>query len=69
MKYPSHESIRKARSNAGLTQREAANLIGYSRRSWQEWESGRRNMRWIAFDKFVKLTGGRSGNGIVASDF
>jgi len=37
-------TIRQARTNAGLTQREAAELLGVKERRWQSWEQGERNM-------------------------
>ncbi len=52
MKKPTPEAIKKARIAVELTQRQAADLIGYSRRSWQEWEAGRRNMRMVTFKAF-----------------
>jgi transcriptional regulator with XRE-family HTH domain len=45
IKVPTAEQVRAARKAAGLTQEAAADLIGTSRRSWQEWESGRTPMR------------------------
>lgn len=39
---------------AGLTQKQAAELIGYSYRSWQEWEGGRRKMKKVLFDSFLR---------------
>lgn len=36
--------VRAARRGAGLTQTQAAALIGATLRTWQEWEGGRRNM-------------------------
>lgn len=41
---PSPAGIRQARKAAGLTQAQAGQVIGASRRAWQEWEAGRRNM-------------------------
>lgn len=53
-KNPSPDEIKNARLAAGLTQKQAGQLIGYSRRSWQEWEYGGRKMRWITFSAFKK---------------
>jgi DNA-binding XRE family transcriptional regulator len=39
-KSPTPEQIRKARKSAGLTQQEAGELVGASRRAWQSWEAG-----------------------------
>lgn len=55
-KNPKPESIRKARLAAELTQQQAGELIGYSRRSWQEWESGGRKMRALTFKAFKQAT-------------
>ena len=46
------KKIRAARKKAGLTQTQAAELIGAAMRSWQDWESGARNMpaaKWELF--------------------
>ena len=54
---PAPAQIRKARLAANLTQRQAAELIGYSLRMWEEWESGRSPMRavlWQAWQRMVK---------------
>lgn len=51
-KSPKPEAIRKARLAAELTQQQAGQLIGYSRRSWQEWEAGSRRMRALTFQAF-----------------
>lgn len=53
-KNPTPKEIKKARLAAGLTQRAAADLIGYSRRAWQEWESGRGTMRRVILDAFQR---------------
>lgn len=37
---PNPESIREARAASGLTQSEAAALIGSTARTWQDWERG-----------------------------
>lgn len=37
---------------AGLTQRQAAALIDYSERAWQEWEAGRSPMHRAVFRYF-----------------
>jgi DNA-binding transcriptional regulator YiaG len=48
------DQIRAARERAGLTQAQAAALIGYTRRAWQEWEAGTRGMRRALFDLFLQ---------------
>ena len=55
MKNPTPKAIKKARLAAGLTQQQAAELIGYSRRAWQEWEAGRRTMRRVTLDAFQRV--------------
>ena len=55
-KKPLPSDIKEARLAAGLTQQQAAELIGYSRRAWQEWECGRRNMRFLVFEAFKIAT-------------
>ena len=47
------EQIKAVRKKAGLTQAEAAELIGYSKRAWQDWEQGRKPMRDAAMDFFL----------------
>ena len=45
-------TIKATREAKGLTQEQAAMLIGSSPRTWQEWEQGRRNMpvsKWALF--------------------
>ena len=54
---PSPTEIREARHRAGLTQAAAGALIGATRRTWQDWEAGRRNMppaKWELFQIKVK---------------
>lgn len=51
------EEIRKARTDAGLTQREAAELVGVSLGQWEHYEAGRRNMReriWKLFEERIR---------------
>lgn len=47
------EQIKAVRLKAGLTQAEAAELIGYSKRAWQDWEQGRKPMRDATMDYFL----------------
>lgn len=54
---PVPSKIKAARVAAGLTQEQAARVIGATRRAWQEWEAGRRNMpcaKWELFQKKIK---------------
>lgn len=39
------EQLKAVRNDAGLTQAEAAGLVGYSLRGWQDAESGRNNLQ------------------------
>ncbi len=47
------EQIKAVRLKAGLTQKEAAELISYSKRAWQDWEQGRKPMRDAVMDFFL----------------
>ena len=54
---PSPTDIREARIRAGLTQAQAGAVVGTSRRGWQNWENGTRNMpaaKWELFQIKVK---------------
>ena len=54
---PSQDDVRAARKSAGLTQEQAAQVISGTRRAWQEWEGGRRNMppaKWELFLQKIK---------------
>lgn len=51
-------SPREARLSAGLTQAQAAAVIGATRRAWQEWEGGRRNCPPAKLALFIMLTAG-----------
>ena len=45
---PSPSEIREARLWAGLTQEQAAALVGRSRRTWQSYETGQRTCdEWL----------------------
>lgn len=46
---------REARKAAGLTQTAAAQLIGATLRTWQDWEGGRRNMPHAKYALFCML--------------
>ncbi len=46
---PTPSDVKNARLAAGLTQKQLADWLGYSRRTVQEWESGRRRMREVVF--------------------
>jgi DNA (cytosine-5)-methyltransferase 1 len=49
---PRPAEIRAAREAAGLTQTEAAATIYSALRSWQDWESGARNMHPAFWELF-----------------
>jgi len=52
MKSPTPEQIKQARKDASLTQSQAAALLGMTRRTWQHWELGDRQMSeplWAIF--------------------
>lgn len=51
---PTPDQVRAAREAAGLTQREAGELIWVTADAWRQWESGIRRMMpvaWWAFNK------------------
>ena len=56
---PSPSEVRTARDQANLTQREAGRLVSSSRKAWQAWELGTRNMPKSKYDLFLILTGQR----------
>lgn len=53
MKYPTPEDIKQARSDAGLTQTEAARCLHKGLRTWQQWEAGDRKMDPALFELFL----------------
>lgn len=53
---PNPEQIKTARVAAGLTQEKAGAMIGATRRAWQEWEAGRRNMPGAKWELFQLKT-------------
>ena len=54
---PSPADIREARHRAGLTQSQAAGLVGVKLRAWQYWEAGGRGMPASAWELFQIKTG------------
>ena len=40
MNNPTPQQIRKTRKDAGLTQKQAAELVHVSMRQWRRWEAG-----------------------------
>lgn len=56
---PSPHDIREARLRAGLTQAQAGALVGApSKRTWQDWEAGKRNMPTAKWELFQIKTKG-----------
>lgn len=55
---PQPNEIKSARTQSGLTQSQAAALVEYSMRAWQDWEAGKRRMRQSVFNRFITLTQG-----------
>lgn len=54
---PSPEQVKDARVKAGLTQEQAGAVVGApSRRTWQDWEAGRRNMPPAKWELFLLKT-------------
>ena len=47
------ELIKQTRIDTGLTQTKAAELIGAKLRTWQDWESGMRNMPCAKWELFL----------------
>ena len=54
---PSKEEIKKAREAAGLTQVQAAELVGVIERAWQRYEAGDRAMSAAMYELFLIKTG------------
>lgn len=50
---PNKDKIQEARAIAGLTQTEAAAIIGKTLRAWQYWEAGERKMDGVLFEMFL----------------
>lgn len=59
-RHPTPAQIKKAREDAGLTPRQAAELIGYTRQAWANWERAGRKMRMSLYLGFKKLVKERS---------
>ncbi len=53
---PTSQQVRERRTRAGLTQTEAAELLGVNERTWQYWESGLYRMRPALWELFVLKT-------------
>lgn len=55
-KMPSPAEIREARHRAGLTQAQAAALVGVQPRAWRYWEGGGRKMGAAVWELFLIKT-------------
>ena len=53
---PSALEVRDARTNAKLTQRAAAELVGITTRAWQYYEQGETKMKLPTWRLFLALT-------------
>ncbi|MFA6213425.1 MAG: hypothetical protein WC714_28570 [Candidatus Obscuribacterales bacterium] len=53
MTNPTPNQIKQARTDAGLTQTQAAALIYKGCRCWQQWEAGSRSMDKALFELFM----------------
>lgn len=56
MNPPATEQIKQARTDAGLTQTQAAAVIYKKCRAWQQWEAGDRKMDAAFFELFLIKT-------------
>ncbi len=56
MKTVNPALIKSLRKDAGLTQKEAADMVRVSARAWQLWESGSRRMPYGLLELFVIKT-------------
>lgn len=54
---PSTDQIVSARNAVGYTQKQAAEKIMHSVRTWEKWETGERRMHPALFDYFLLKTG------------
>ena len=58
-KMPSPHEIREARHRAGLTQSQAAALVGVQPRAWRYYEGGGRKMGVAVWELFLIKTGAK----------
>ena len=56
MQSPTLEEIKQSRTDAGLTQTEAAETIYCSIGAWKKWESGERKMHPAFWELFLLKT-------------
>ena len=64
MPSPTPKELLAARKEAGLTQTQAAGLVGVKLRAWQYWEAGGRVMPASAWELFQIKTGTPQNRGI-----
>jgi putative transcriptional regulator len=57
---PTIDQIKSARAAAGLTQKQAAELIMCTVRAWEQWECGNRRMHPALYDYFLIKIGQKS---------
>lgn len=58
LRKPTPTEIYSARIAAGLTQTQAAAVVGKTRyQTWLEWENGKKPMPWMIFELFCMKTG------------
>ena len=57
MNNPTPEQVKQARANAGLTQKQAAEVICKKILAWQRYESGDRQMDYALYELFMLKTG------------
>ena len=58
---PKQQEIKKARQAAGLTQRQAGELLSVVVRTWQRWEYGERRMSPAMWELFLIKTKNERG--------
>lgn len=58
MDSPTPQQIKEWRTDARLTQAQAAALIHSAQRSWQKWESGERAMHPAFWELFIMKASG-----------
>ncbi len=56
MHSPNHEDVKKARKDAGLTQRQAGEMCGVDIRVFRRWEDGDSRMPYAAWQWFTLRT-------------
>lgn len=54
-KHATPAEIIAARQAAGHTQKQAAELLGYTERGWRHWENGTRAMRSVLLAQYKTL--------------